>query len=72
MLGELLKHPKALLISLGLHLVVIGLMVVNFHFADRPEQIYAATRGQGLLVYQVRDTANKVYLPLLIKGRPGT
>ena len=39
MLAELLKHPRALLISLALHAVVIGLIVFNFHFVDRPDLI---------------------------------
>ena len=39
MLAELLKHPRALVGSLLLHLAVIGLMVLNLSFSDRPEQI---------------------------------
>ena len=41
MLGELLKHPQALLISVALHALVIGVMVVNLQFADRPKLIKA-------------------------------
>ena len=39
MLAELLKHPKALGISLAFHAVLIVLIVVNLDFSDQPDQI---------------------------------
>ena len=41
MLEELLKHPRALVLSLLMHLAVIGLMVVNLSFSERPKQMKA-------------------------------
>ena len=41
MLSELLKHPRALVLSLLLHVGVIALMVLNLTFIDRPQQIKA-------------------------------
>ena len=35
MLSELLKNPKALAISVGLHVALIGLIVFEFAFSDR-------------------------------------
>ena len=31
------KHPKAFLLSVGLHLAIIGLIAFNFQFADKPK-----------------------------------
>ena len=39
MFAEMLKHPRALVLSLVMHLAVIALMVLNLHFADRPKHI---------------------------------
>ena len=39
MLSELLQHPRALLGSVLLHLAVIGLMVINLSFFDKPSEI---------------------------------
>ena len=39
MLSELRKHPGALLISLALHALVIGLMVLNLSFFDKLQDI---------------------------------
>ncbi len=47
MLAELLKHPRALVLSLLMHLVVIALMVLNLAFIDRPKQIKAGTTGEN-------------------------
>ena len=41
MLAELFKHPRALLLSLFLHGLIIGVMVLNLTFIDRPKQIQA-------------------------------
>ena len=41
MFAELLKHPRALVLSLVFHLGVIALMVLNLTFSDRPEHIKA-------------------------------
>ena len=35
MLSELLKHPRALALSVGFHLVLILTIIFNFYFADR-------------------------------------
>ncbi|MDC1286734.1 hypothetical protein N8198_02485, partial [Gammaproteobacteria bacterium] len=39
MIVELLKHPRALVLSLLMHLAVIALMVLNLTFADKPKHI---------------------------------
>ena len=39
MIADLLKHPRALVLSLVFHLGIIGLMVVNLTFFERPMQI---------------------------------
>ena len=41
MIADLLKHPRALLLSLVLHLAVIALMVLNLNFADKPRDTRA-------------------------------
>ena len=34
MLSELLKHPRAILLSIALHVVLLGAFFLNFNFAD--------------------------------------
>ena len=46
MLAEMLKHPRALVLSLLLHLGVIALMVLNLSFIERPKQIKAGQMAQ--------------------------
>ncbi len=41
MLSELRRHPWALVISLGIHLLVIVAMVVNLQFSDKPKMTKA-------------------------------
>ena len=41
MLAELLKHPRALVLSALMHLAVIALMVLNLTFADKPKHLKA-------------------------------
>ena len=41
MFAELLKHPRALAFSLLFHAVIIGLMVFNLTFIDKPKNILA-------------------------------
>jgi len=45
-LAEMLKHPRALVLSLLLHLGVIALMVLNLSFIERPKQIKAGQMAQ--------------------------
>jgi len=39
--AELLKHPRALVLSLLFHLGIIAVMVLNLTFVDRPKQLKA-------------------------------
>ena len=39
MFAEMLKQPRALVVSLVMHLAVIGLMVLNLSFVDRAKDI---------------------------------
>jgi membrane protein involved in colicin uptake len=32
--SELLKHPRAIALSVGFHVVVIAIILINFHFSD--------------------------------------
>jgi colicin import membrane protein len=32
--SELLKHPRAIALSIGFHVVVIAIILINFHFSD--------------------------------------
>ena len=41
MFAELLKHPRALAFSVLLHAVIIGLMIFNLKFVDKPQNITA-------------------------------
>ena len=41
MFAELRKHPRALWFSLLFHAVIIGAMVLNLSFIDKPKQIKA-------------------------------
>jgi TolA protein len=45
-IAELLKHPRALVLSLVMHLAVIALMVLNLTFADKPKHIKAGTMAK--------------------------
>jgi len=45
-IAELLKHPRALVLSLLMHLAVIALMVLNLTFADKPKHIKAGTMAK--------------------------
>ena len=39
MLSELFKQPRAILLSILFHAIVIGVMVVNLSFVDRPKRL---------------------------------
>ena len=39
MFAELLKHPRALFFSLLFHAVIIGLMIFNLKFVDKPKNV---------------------------------
>ena len=46
MIAELLKHPRALVLSLVFHLGIIALMVVNLAFFERPVKIKAGQQAK--------------------------
>jgi len=56
-LSELLKQPRALLLSILFHAVIIGVMVVNLSFIDKPTQIRA---GQLAKTVQAEMIDSKV------------
>ena len=39
MKNELLRNPKALAVSIGLHVIIIGLIAFEFAFTDKPELV---------------------------------
>ena len=55
MLSELLNNPKGLAVSLVLHAILIGLIVVNLDFFDKPKQIKAGQIPQSIKA-EVVDT----------------
>ena len=65
MLSELRKRPRALLISLGLHVVVIVALIINFQFFDEPNQI-----KQGEIATTVKaEIINQEQLEALEKAK---
>ena len=42
MFSELLKHPRAIALSIGFHLVLIAAILINFHFSDNTNLVKQA------------------------------
>lgn len=42
MFSELLKHPRAMALSIGFHLVLIAAILINFHFSDNTNLVKQA------------------------------
>jgi colicin import membrane protein len=48
MFEELVKHPKAIALSILFHLIIIIAIVINFHFFDKPKLVQTGTQGKAI------------------------